>query len=281
MTYLVMLGLFLCSPNGLAKTCQYEVNSDSLSAKKGYREGVFFYPCESNASLPAISLSGGYNNTYRNLQWMAEALAAANYIVLAVTPIDINGNVEQWTTAHLAAQNTFLAVNRAPEHTLFQRIDEQSRGMAGFSMGGGGVLQAGSALGNQVKAIAAFAPFLLAEDRPNIAVSAPTLIIAGNRDLLVTNESVNEIETQLKKNASDYAVAVVNNGRHQDWYRAEFTKKHDSFIHLTLAWFNLHLKGIANSADILMTEANTMNKPESFYQSFVLKFTPTATSSNE
>jgi len=237
---LLSTGALLFSGQASADVCQLE----SL-ATDAYKEAMYFYPCEGNEALPAITLTAGYSNTYRNLQWMAEALADHGYLVLALTPTDIYGKVEQWRDAHLAGQQTLKDAKADSKLPFANRIDVDRRGIAGFSMGGGGTLLAGSELGDDIQALAAFAPFLLAEQR-RVTPTAPTMILAGARDLLVTNESIDEIYKSVSTSAPQRVLAVYENGRHQQWYRPEITKNRDSYTEHTLAWFDLQLKGVTS-----------------------------------
>jgi dienelactone hydrolase len=230
----------------VATTAQADVCQHEIEAGKAIKEAVYFYPCGISELSPAVTLTGGYGNTYRNLQWMAETLSEKGYVVLAMTPTNIYGKVEQWRDAHLAGQNTLIRENDDTESPLHNRIDVHRRGIAGFSMGGGGTLLAGTELKDDVKALAAFAPFLLEEQR-DVAPSAPTMILAGARDLLVTNESIEQIKHHVTQSANKHLVAVYENGRHQQWYRAEITTNRESYKAMTLAWFDLHLKGDASA----------------------------------
>lgn len=234
---LLLSAVIFCSNSVVADVCQYEAE-----ATPAYKEAVYFYPCGIQGKLPATTLTAGYSNTYRNLQWMAEALAEEGYVVLAMTPPNIYGKVEQWRNAHIEGQKTLVSTGTSPNSPLAGKIDTDKRAIAGFSMGGGGTLLAGTELQNEVKALAAFAPFLLKEQR-NVGPTAPTLILAGERDLLVTNESIDEISDYVTASAEHHLAAVYKNGRHQQWYRAEITTNRDSYKELTIAWFNRYLKG--------------------------------------
>ena len=169
----------LFSMFSVADVCEFEV-----PATENYSEAAYFYPCDADSPLPAITLTGGYSNTYHKLQWMAEAVAESGYVVLAMTPIDKYGKVEQWRDAHLSGQKTLVATTKDANSPVKNLIDVNLRGITGFSMGGGGTLLAGSILQDDVKALAAFAPFLLKEQR-NVSPSAPTMILAGAKDLQV------------------------------------------------------------------------------------------------
>jgi len=219
-----------------ADVCQHEI-----APTNAYKEAVLFYPCDLDGALPAVTLTGGYSNTYRNLQWLAEDMAEAGYVVLAMTPPNIYGKVEQWRDAHLEGQKTLVAVAEDNDTPVAKHIDTDRRGIAGFSMGGGGTLLAGSILKDDVKALAAFAPFLLEEQR-NVSPTAPTLVIAGEKDLLITNESITQIYDHVQASANKNMIAIYADGRHQQWYRAEVTKNRESYTELALAWLNLHLK---------------------------------------
>ena len=231
-----------------AEVCQHEI-----APTEAYKEAVFFYPCDISVELPAITLTGGYSNTYRNMQWLADAVVEQGYVVLAMTPPDIYGKVEGWRDAHLEGQKTLVSTATAEQSPLSGYIDTSRRGIAGFSMGGGGTLLAGTELGDEVKVLAAFAPFLLEEQRA-VSPTAPTMILAGARDLLVTNESIEQIYAGVSASADNHFLAVYSDGRHQQWYRPEITKNRDSYTRLTIAWLNRFLKADATSAITLNEE---------------------------
>lgn len=258
---LLLSAVMLCTNNVFADVCQYETE-----ATHAYKEAVYFYPCDIKEKLPATTLTGGYSNTYRNLQWMAEALAEEGYVVLAMTPPNIYGKVEQWHNAHLEGQKTLVSTNASADSPLAGKIDTDKRAIAGFSMGGGATLLAGDELQGEIKALAAFAPFLLEEER-NVTPSAPTLILAGERDLLVTNESIRQISASVIPSASKHLIASYRNGRHQQWYRAEITTNRDSYKELTIAWFNRYLKGDDSGLTALENVQEGKDSPFSFVSS--------------
>ncbi|MEC7545312.1 MAG: dienelactone hydrolase family protein [Pseudomonadota bacterium] len=239
-----------------ADVCQHDIQP-----AEHYSEAAYFYPCQGEYPHPAVTLTGGYSNTYHKLQWMAEAMAEAGYVVLAMTPINKYGKVEQWRDAHLAGQATLVETATKEGSPLAGRIDTKHRAITGFSMGGGGTLLAGSMLGDEVSALVAFAPFLLAEQR-DVSPTAPTMILAGAKDLLVTNESIAEIYQHVEESAEQRFLAVYSDGRHQQWYRPEITKNRESYIELTLAWLDYHLNERSSALQTL-TEAGR-ESPETF-----------------
>ena len=238
----------VCSLSILPAYANAEVCQSELPASEKYKEAFFYYPCNLNAPAPSLSLTGGYNNTYRNLLWMTEYLSGNGYVVLTLTPNNINGDVSEWHQLHLTGQQLLTSENNRAGSPLAGNIDINRRGLAGFSMGGGGVLLAGAELGDQVKAITAFAPFLLEEDRSSATPTAATLILAGDRDLLVTNESIEQIWQTVSGTAVTSALVKYSNGRHQQWYRQEFPQNRESYQRLTLEWLNLQLRDINGSA---------------------------------
>lgn len=238
-------------------TVNAQVCHTVLPDSESYKEALLYYPCNQSQPLPALTLTGGYNNTYRNLLWMTEALAAEDYVVLTLTPNNINGNVEEWHQVHLSGQSILREGSASGSSPLAGKVDVSRLGLAGFSMGGGGVLLAGAELGDQVQAVTAFAPFLLEQDRPRATPTASSLILAGDRDLLVTNESIDQIWQSVSDSSASSALVKYTNGRHQQWYRPEFPQNRDSYLALTLAWLDLHLKGQAASAGVFQDYAKT------------------------
>lgn len=140
-----------------------------------------FYPASlgsGNDTYPAVTLSGGMTNTKEDMYWLAEVLSQeANIIVFTISAAN-NMLVIGYTKAHLDGYEMMVAENNDPESSVYQRI--HAYGLMGYSMGGGGVLNAGDELNDAIDAIVAMAPFN--PDRNLNEIKAKTFIIVGQDD---------------------------------------------------------------------------------------------------
>lgn len=232
----LLLGCF-ASLNAQADTCQQEMPKTDQ-----YSEAILFYPCGLTSKAPSLTLTAGYSNTYRNLQWMTDTLVDEGYIILAMTPADKYGDVYEWKAAHMVGQQTLQNENQRDTSPIHQLVDRENLGMVGFSMGGGGALLAASEMKTSVKAVVAHAPFLLKPERQLIDIKSPTMIIAAAKDLLVTTESVIEIYNQVQRSANDNLLAIYSEGRHVHWYHPKYIEYKPEYAKQTIRWLDLHLK---------------------------------------
>jgi len=142
----------------------------------GAMTATLYHPC-SGGPYPATTMTSGYMGTESNIAWLAEDVAAAGYVVLAMTPSNPIGFVSGWRTAH---QNGVQHLK-----SLSGLVDPNKVGTCGHSKGGGGALWAADTLGSQVETAIGMAPWQ--EEFVSLSgVRAATLIQAGGLDTLAT-----------------------------------------------------------------------------------------------
>jgi hypothetical protein len=129
-------------------------------------------------------MSGGYTGTLASVDWLSRDIAKAGFIVLAFTPSNTLGYVEQWMNAHKNCIVKLKALNNS-HRAVKGMIDTGKLQACGHSKGGAGALWASSQLGSQLKATIAMAPWMEGFTAYTLkSISAATFVQAGSFDTL-------------------------------------------------------------------------------------------------
>lgn len=142
----------------------------------GASSSTLYYPCTGGPS-PATTMTSGFSGTKAAIAWLARDVAAAGYVVLAMTPTNPMGMVSGWRTAHVNGVKHLKA--------LTGKVDAGRVGTCGHSKGGGGALWAADTLGSELQTAIGMAPWH--EQFMSLSgIRAATLIQAGTADTLAT-----------------------------------------------------------------------------------------------
>jgi dienelactone hydrolase len=153
----------------------------SLSGSRAVSSCRVYYPSSlenDNDTYPAVTLSGGMANSKEAMYWMAEYLAGQAEVIVFTISAANNMTVNGYENAHHDGYAMMVAENDNPSSVLYQRI--KNYGLMGYSMGGGGVINVASDLGDDVTAVIAMAPYNPEAILRN--VSAGCLIMVGSND---------------------------------------------------------------------------------------------------
>jgi dienelactone hydrolase len=137
-----------------------------------------FYPCdiETLDNVHATTLTSGMGGSKENMYWLAESIAAEGMVVIAVSAAN-NYSVSGYELAHKSGVSILEDENADPASPLYGKVG--SYGVMGYSMGGGGSVNAATDLGNDVETCIALAPYT---PNPGYNHSAATLILTGTLD---------------------------------------------------------------------------------------------------
>lgn len=138
------------------------------------------YPCAlttNSAKYNAVTLSGGFANGKSDMYWLGTYLAENGYVVFTLSASD-NSSVSGYEKAQKAVLAKITSENANTSSILYGRIAK--KGLMGYSMGGGGILNAAADLGSGVDVAVGMAPY---SPQSNLsAVTAPTLLVVGSDD---------------------------------------------------------------------------------------------------
>jgi predicted dienelactone hydrolase len=112
--------------------------STAVSSPSGFRGGQVYYPSTAG-TYPVIAMVPGYLSYWSSISWLGPRLASWGFVVVG---IETNSIYDQPASrgSQLRAALTW-AVNSSPT-TVRSRVDANRQGVAGWSMGGGGSLEA-------------------------------------------------------------------------------------------------------------------------------------------
>lgn len=146
------------------------------------KDARIFYPCGivNMSSLHATTLTSGNLGSKEDMYWLAESIAAAGMVAIAVSA-ENHHTIDGYGTAHKSGVAILQDENTDTSSPLFGKID--SYGVMGYSKGGAASLNAGTDLGDKIKTCIALAPWRPA---PGVGHRAATLILTGTADNIAT-----------------------------------------------------------------------------------------------
>lgn len=127
-------------------------------------------------NVHSTTLTSGLGGSKENMYWLAEPISAAGMVVIAVSAAN-NSAVSGYERAHKSGVAILQDENVDSRSPLYGKIS--SYGVMGFSMGGGGSVNAATDLGREVATCIALAPY---NPNPGYNHSAATLILTGTAD---------------------------------------------------------------------------------------------------
>jgi hypothetical protein len=160
-----------CEPAGVRT---YDISSGS-----GISSARVFYPdtIDQLSNVGATTVSGGFSNSKEDMYWLATEIAKAGMIAIAISASS-NTSVSGYERAHRGGLDLLRSENTRTGSPIRGKVG--SLGLAGYSMGGGAVINVSSALGTQVGTCMAMAPY---NPSPRSTHRAATMILTGSSDL--------------------------------------------------------------------------------------------------
>lgn len=172
---LLTVGMTACEPTEVG-VCTYDISSYETSYTIG--SARVFYPCgiDAMSNVHSTTLTSGFTGSKENMYWLARPIAREGMVAITVSA-DNNSSVSGYERAHKSGVSILRAENSDPGSPLYGKLG--SYGVMGYSMGGGGSINAASDLGSQVDTCVALAPYT---PNPGYGHSAATLILTGTAD---------------------------------------------------------------------------------------------------
>jgi len=195
---------------GSYSTCTY-----TPPTNVGYAAAKVYYPCNISGTHGATTLTGGYTNTYSDMAWIANHLSKWGYIVYAMTPNNIYGYNDSWTSAHKAGIAMLKKENTRSGSSIKGKVNTSKLQIMGFSKGGGGTLLASSSLGSGVKTTQAMAPYMDFSYSLS-GIKSKTICYTGTSDSIASPSAVVTMYNSLPSSV-DRTLAYFNGFAHTDW----------------------------------------------------------------
>jgi len=155
----------------------FAVTSSAISGQTGFGGGTVYYPSQAG-SYPVVAIMPGFLELWDAIKWMGPRLASWGFVVVGINPNSIFEAPDSRGTELLAALD--WAAGSAPA-AVQSRVDGSRRGVVGYSMGGGGTLQAlAHDTSGKVKAGVAFSPW--ETNKKWSSVRQPEFIVGAQND---------------------------------------------------------------------------------------------------
>jgi len=236
---------------------------------------------ESGAPYPGIVVASGLYGAEWSVTWISEHLASYGYVVLGFTPPDPGlGDWTQWADGFTGGIQELKRQSGQPSSPIYGLLDTERFGVIGYSMGGGGCIEAAGALGSEVDVAVALAPGGYRSDRlaaGNVTavmraaanITVPIQMQVGSADAMVPPERVFPFYSDLIPDTTVKEYVEIDGGNHIGFLNQELAEvaehivpelaeiigkdaactigfegqRHVSSTYFT-SWFQYYLKGL-------------------------------------
>jgi dienelactone hydrolase len=211
-----------------------------------------YYPTGSDGPFPATTMSGGWTNTKEDMIWICEKLVQEGFIVICFTPQRRWLALPYiWERGANASYRMLEEENKNPKSPIHGKVDTDRIAMSGFSMGGGGVINAANYNVTGVKVTVAMAPWELCTIRPMVAcdsetedIKTPIFIFGGTKDLLVYDNEINNMYETLPNRTEKLGV-IFEGMNHGDLFGPDSNRKpeREKVAPYMIAFLKVYLTG--------------------------------------
>jgi dienelactone hydrolase len=162
----------------------FATTSTAISGQSGFGGGTVYYPTAAG-KYPVVAIVPGFVSFWSQISWLGPRLASWGFVVVGADTNTIFDFPDARGDELLAALN--WAVNTAPA-AVRDKVDSTRRGVAGWSMGGGGTLEAlAKDTTGTVKAGVPLAPWHLTQNWSKVA--KPVFLIGAQNDTVAPPSS--------------------------------------------------------------------------------------------
>jgi dienelactone hydrolase len=174
-------------------------------ARPGFGGGRIYYPTDtSQGTFGAVAILPGFLSSWGDHDWLGHRLASQGFVVVGIDTLGAFDQPPARGDQALAALDNIL---RDPR--VGSRIDPGRLAVAGWSMGGGGSLNA-AAKRPALKAIVPYAPWENTKTWSQVRV--PTLVIGGEGDTIAPETQ--HAEVFYAGVSGEKAYVEINDGGH-------------------------------------------------------------------
>ncbi len=237
------------STKGVFQFASFEANLASTA----YSSARVYYPLPTEdfpGPFPATTMSGGFSNTKEDMTWLSERIASHGIIVIAFTPTNnLTTDPTPWVNGHIGSIDKILEETERSESPVFEMVDTDKLGIAGYSMGGAGTIIAANTLGDMIKVAAPFNAF----QPVNATMSAATIFLTGSADNVAIPSNVYSSYQSL----SGTNKALVNlNGSTHFMMLTPSVAESQMISTYVLSWYHYHLDEQSGYAKYLTGKEN-------------------------
>ncbi len=191
---------------------------------------------ESGAPYPGIVVASGLYGAECTVTWISDLLTSHGYVTLGFTPPDPSLGVwTEWADGFTGGIQELKRQNDQPSSPIYGLLDTERFGVIGYSMGGGGCIEAAGTPGSAVDAAVALAPGGYSSDRfaaGNVTavmmaagnITVPIQLQVGSDDAMVPPDRVFPFYSDLIPDTTVKEYVEIDGGNHIGFLNQEFAE---------------------------------------------------------
>ena len=152
------------------------ISRSALDTPIGMSGGTIYYPTEETGTFGTIAIAPGWTNTQSAVAWYGPLLASHGFVVMT---IDTNSRVTDLPRDRATQLLLALDYLVSDANPVRAKVDPERLAVAGYSMGGGGAIEATSRRPS-IKAAVPWTPWHTTKTFEGIRT--PTLIVGAQND---------------------------------------------------------------------------------------------------
>jgi dienelactone hydrolase len=162
----------------------YMVDKYDGPADPVFDSSLIYYPLNASPPFAITALSPGFVNVKEDVDWWGPVMASHGFVIIVISPTDALDFPAQRADDLEAAIALLKAENTRSGSPLLGKLEVNRAGLMGHSMGGGGTLLVAARSGSKYQAAVAWEPYANPISLDTSLISAPTMILAGEFDLV-------------------------------------------------------------------------------------------------
>lgn len=213
-----------------APTGPFAIASFTVPAGSGFGGGTVYYPTDTTPGrYGAVAVAPGFLSPQSSIQWYGPRIASHGFVVITIDTIS------GFDFPVARADQLLAAVDLLKTHpTTASRVDGNRTAVMGWSMGGGGALEA-AVKRPTLKAIVPLAPWDLATFN---TVTVPTLIVGCENDSIAPTTSHAEPFYESIPATTDKGYLEIEGGSHSC-----VTSPNNTIARSVISFLKLNLDG--------------------------------------
>jgi dienelactone hydrolase len=190
-----------------ASTGPYATAQTTVGTGHGFGGGTIYYPTiTTDGDFGVVAVVPGFTASQSSISWYGPRLASHGFVVITIDTNSVFDNPSSRGTQLLAALDYV-----AEESTVADRVDPNRAAVMGWSMGGGGSLEAAM----DRPSLRAAIPLAGWHSTSNWSgITVPTLVVGCELDNLATVASHSEPFYESIPAATDKAYLEIDDGNH-------------------------------------------------------------------
>jgi dienelactone hydrolase len=219
-----------------------------------FSTATIYYPSDAAPSFASLIIVPGYLHGESSMSSWAPFLASHGFVVMTIGTLNRTDDPFRRKDALLDALSALRKEHHRTDSPLFQKLDLNRMGVAGWSMGGGGA-QLTAIDDPSLKAVIALCPWL-----PNAKFEhgVPTLIFAGTLDTIATVWRHARPHFEGLPKQTPKLLYEVMLGSH--WVGNDPKNADAQIGRVGLSWLKVHLEGDMRYLPLLLRRPENANE---------------------